>query len=225
MSTSFKTSMFGGFDRSDVIAYIEKTGREHEERVAALEAENETLRKENQTLENTQRVTQAQLLKMRDNEETCRRLRRQLADAEARNQELEQRCAQLKVQADEYESLKDHVAQIEISAHRRTEQFREEAVTKLRQLAARQREWCRTAQADYEQMNCQLLERLQQAEQTLRQPDMSTQRFPGFIWFYFFQMYIGIFNCSKLNDHFGCRLFTNAWNSRNIICRISHQSL
>ena len=53
MSTSFKTSMFGGFDRSDVIAYIEKTGREHEERVAALEAENETLRKENQTLENT----------------------------------------------------------------------------------------------------------------------------------------------------------------------------
>ena len=59
MSTSFKTSMFGGFDRSDVIAYIEKTGREHEERVAALEAENETLRKENQTLENTQRVTQA----------------------------------------------------------------------------------------------------------------------------------------------------------------------
>ena len=176
MSTSFKTSMFGGFDRSDVIAYIERTGREHEERVAALEAENETLRKENQTLENTQRVTQAQLLKMQDNEETCRRLRRQLADAEARNQELEQRCAQLKVQAAEYESLKDHVAQIEISAHRRTEQFREEAVTRLRQLAARQREWCRTAQADYEQMNCQLLERLQQAEQTLRQPDMSSFR-------------------------------------------------
>ena len=156
MSTSFKTSMFGGFDRSDVIAYIERTGREYEERVAALETENETLRKENQTLENTQRVTQAQLLKMQDNEETCRRLRRQLADA--------------------YESLKDHVAQIEISAHRRTEQFREEAVTRLRQLAARQREWCRTAQADYEQMNCQLLERLQQAEQTLRQPDMSSFR-------------------------------------------------
>ena len=41
MSTSFKTSMFGGFDRSDVIAYIERTGREYEERVAALEAENE----------------------------------------------------------------------------------------------------------------------------------------------------------------------------------------
>lgn len=34
MSTSFKTSMFGGFDRSDVIAYIERTGREYEERVA-----------------------------------------------------------------------------------------------------------------------------------------------------------------------------------------------
>lgn len=31
MSTSFKTSMFGGFDRSDVIAYIERTGREYED--------------------------------------------------------------------------------------------------------------------------------------------------------------------------------------------------
>ena len=49
-------------------------------------------------------------------------------------------------------------------------------MTRLRQLAARQREWCRTAQADYEQMNCQLLERLQQAEQTLRQPEMSSFR-------------------------------------------------
>ena len=31
MSTSFKTSMFGGFDRSDVIAYIERTGRDYED--------------------------------------------------------------------------------------------------------------------------------------------------------------------------------------------------
>ena len=164
MSTSFKTSMFGGFDRSDVIAYIEKTGREHEERVAALEAENETLRKENQTLENTQRVTQAQLLKMQDNEETCRRLRRQLADAEARNQELEQRCAQLKVQADEYESLKDHVAQIEISAHRRTEEFRGKAIAELMELVDGQRRWCTQQEAAYRQMNEGILAELRKAQ-------------------------------------------------------------
>ena len=107
MSTSFKTSMSGGFDRSDVIAYIESTGRGARGACGGAGGGERDLRKENQTLENTSAVTHAQL-KMRDNEETCRRLRRQLADAEARNQELEQRCAQLKVQADEYESLKDH---------------------------------------------------------------------------------------------------------------------
>ena len=173
MSTSFKTSMFGGFDRSDVIAYIERTGREHEERVAALEAENETLRKENQTLENTQRVTQAQLLNLQDNEETCRRLRRQLADAEARNQELEQRCAQLKVQADEYESLKDHVAQIEISAHRRTEEFRAQTIQRIHELVAQQRAWCSENSVRYEDLLQSFGEKLQAARDVLRETDLS----------------------------------------------------
>ena len=113
-------------------------------------------------------------------------LEQQLADTEILRAEAERLRTEeetlrrenetLRGPAAQYQSLKDHIADIEISAHRRTEQFREEAVTRLRQLAARQREWCRTAQADYEQMNCQLLERLQQAEQTLRQPDMSSFR-------------------------------------------------
>lgn len=173
MSTSFKTSMLGGFDRSDVIAYIEKTGREHEERVAALEAENETLREKNQTLENTQRVTQEQLLNMQDNEETCRRLRRQLADAEARNQELEQRCAQLKVQADEYESLKDHVAQIEISAHRRTEEFRARAMERLGQCIVQQRLWCSQRRSTYLTMNAALSQQLRAAQEEVDNADFT----------------------------------------------------
>ena len=108
--------------------------------------------------------------------DTCLQLQTQLRELQEQAQKLQKETEYLRAQAAEYQSLKDHIADIEISAHRRTEQFREEAVTKLRQLAARQREWCRTAQADYEQMNCQLLERLQQAEQTLRQPDMSSFR-------------------------------------------------
>ena len=39
------------FDRSDVIAYIERTGREYEERVAALEAETAATQKAAHTKE------------------------------------------------------------------------------------------------------------------------------------------------------------------------------
>ena len=176
MDASFKTCMFGGFDRQDVVTFIEKTAEEHRTALEVLQAENDTLRRERDdaVAENdTLRLLAEEDARLRDDnthlEQQVQALQQQLAAVQAENDAL-------RGPAGEYQSLKEHIADIEISAHRRTEQFREEAVTRLRQLAARQREWCRTAQADYEQMNCQLLERLQQAEQTLRQPDMSSFR-------------------------------------------------
>ena len=37
MNANFKTRVFGGFDREDVISFIEKTSLEHQKRVSALE--------------------------------------------------------------------------------------------------------------------------------------------------------------------------------------------
>ena len=176
METSFKTCLFGGFDREDVISFIEKTAAETQERLDALTTEREELlaKKRSAEAENAALRVQLNELTERLDDETALRCRVQSMEEELTA--LRRENETLREPAAQYQSLRDHIAEIEISAHRRTEQFREEAVTRLRQLAARQREWCRTAQADYEQMNCQLLERLQQAEQTLRQPDMSSFR-------------------------------------------------
>ena len=35
MNANFKTRVFGGFDREDVISFIEKTSLEHQKRVSA----------------------------------------------------------------------------------------------------------------------------------------------------------------------------------------------
>ena len=176
MDASFKTCMFGGFDRQDVVAFIEKTAEEHRVETETLRAENDQLRRERDAAvaenEALRCLTEEDARLQEDNN----RLQRRVEELQAKLAEVQAENDALRGPAGEYQSLKEHIADIEISAHRRTEQFREEAVTRLRQLAARQREWCRTAQADYEQMNCQLLERLQQAEQTLRQPDMSSFR-------------------------------------------------
>ena len=48
MSTNFKTCVFGGFDREDVISYIEKSAKESQERIEALESENAKLKEENE---------------------------------------------------------------------------------------------------------------------------------------------------------------------------------
>ena len=46
MDASFKTCMFGGFDRQDVVTFIEKTAEEHRTALETLQAENDTLRRE-----------------------------------------------------------------------------------------------------------------------------------------------------------------------------------
>ena len=46
MDASFKTCMFGGFDRQDVVAFIEKTAEEHRTALETLQTENDTLRRE-----------------------------------------------------------------------------------------------------------------------------------------------------------------------------------
>ena len=46
MDASFKTRLFGGFDREDVVTYIEKTAAENQTQLETLRAEVETLRKQ-----------------------------------------------------------------------------------------------------------------------------------------------------------------------------------
>ena len=176
METSFKTCVFGGFDREDVISYIRKTAEESQKKLEALMEETEHLRVRCETAESELSALRARSAELEQQLADTEILRAEAERLRTEEETLRRENETLRGPAAQYQSLKDHIADIEISAHRRTEQFREEAVTRLRQLAARQREWCRTAQADYEQMNCQLLERLQQAEQTLRQPDMSSFR-------------------------------------------------
>ena len=141
MNTNFKTALFGGFDREDVVSYIQQTSRENQQRVSALEEENHGLQERNRAME-------AEL----------NTLRRAVLENSA---------------AAEYQSLKDHIADIEISAHRRTEEFRAKAIEQLRQLTRQQETWCAQSRAKYAELNRQFCQKLALAQQTLAEPDLS----------------------------------------------------
>ena len=47
MENTFKSSVFGGFNRDDVIRYIEKTSLESKQQIEALEQESDGLCREN----------------------------------------------------------------------------------------------------------------------------------------------------------------------------------
>lgn len=173
MEASFKTCLFGGFDREDVVAFIEKAAEENRAAVEALQTENESLRQakdeavaENQALRH---LTEEDARLQEENGRLTRRveeLQRQVAALQAENDAL-------RGPAGEYRSLKEHIADIEISAHRRTEEFRAKAMARLAQCISQQRMWCSQRRSTYLTMNATLSEQLQAAQEAVENADFT----------------------------------------------------
>ena len=180
MSANFKTCVFGGFDREDVISYIEKSAKESQERIEALESENAKLKEDNERIESALRTLHTQTKQHQREEMEQEALQKQLMDAQdrvaeltAHNEALRQENEALHAAADEYARLKEHIADIEITAHRRTEEFRKEAFAKLHQCINAQRAWCQTQRSRYANMNETLLQDVRRAEDILANNDLS----------------------------------------------------
>lgn len=194
MSANFKTHMFGGFDRQDVIRYIEKTAKDSQERIKALEQENEALRTEKEQLEAAVQTLRAekeqaeaavqalrtQTEQIRHEEEDRTSAQQQYEDVRARvaaltkeNAALTTRNESLRQMTEEYRRLKERIADIEISAHRRTEEFRAEAIGRLHEIIEEQRTWCQERRGQFVYMNERLLSDLRRAESVLEGGDIS----------------------------------------------------
>ena len=128
MNTNFKTALFGGFDREDVISYIQQTSRESQQRISALEEDHRSLQERNRAMEAELSTLRQSVLENSAAADTCLQLQDQFRQLQEQAQKLRQETEDLRAQAAEYQSLKDHIADIEISAHRRTEEFRAKAI-------------------------------------------------------------------------------------------------
>ena len=180
MSANFKTCMFGGFDREDVVSYIEKTAKETQEKLDALESENTRLKADNERIEQALRTLHAQAKQMKQDEQDQETLQQRLDEAQARAAELAVRCEalvaeneNLRASAKECVHLKEHIADIEINAHRRTEEFQAEAIEKLRAIIGQQRTWCQKQRGEYAFMSETILQDIRRAEDVLENADYS----------------------------------------------------
>ena len=173
MSENFKKCMFGGFDPEDVIAYIDRTAKENKARIATLTEQNEALTKSNQEMQVELTMLSQQLVDQENENRTAEKWQQEWQAAQEKLQQLEEEAAMLRTQAQEYRSLKDHIADIEISAHRRTEEFRRAAIAQMQEIVNKQRGWCEEMKTKYLAVTEQFSQKLQQAQQVLAEPDVS----------------------------------------------------
>lgn len=173
MGASFKTRLFGGFDREDVISYIEKTAQEHREALESLRAELDALRQERDALATRQEMLQNEARRNSAAAEKFEELRLKADELSHRAEALVEENEALRADAEEYRKMKDHIAEIEISAHRRTEEFRAQAIAQLHELTKAQRDWFQSQQEQLFAIHRQVQEQIEGARRSLGEVDLS----------------------------------------------------
>ncbi len=180
MSVNFRTRMFGGFDREDVVAYIEKITKENQAQMEELTRAGDDLRRQNGELGQQLAILRKQAESCQDSRREIETLTAQVQCLEAENRQLQEslhqtqeHCDELQVQADEYAKIRDHIAEIEINAHRRTEEFRAQAIQRLHETVSRQRSWCGENSTSYKELLSRFIEKLQSARDILQETDLS----------------------------------------------------
>lgn len=141
----FRTVMFGGFHKQDVLNFITQTSQQHQERDAGLVQSAQQSREELDCLAEKYEAAEAarqknaadcermsEVLAQRTNEleEAMRELnalKEEHEKAAARLAEVEQALPYLQESAQAYAELKDHTATIEMEAHRKAQQIVDQA--------------------------------------------------------------------------------------------------
>ena len=125
---SFKSVAFGGFDKQDVVRYLEQSSEKAAAAQRELEAENEMLRK--------QAADQLEELdRLRDKLETEAAVRADLEPLRALEQEAARLTAErdaLKPDAEAYARFRERLGAIECEARKRADDLEEEAAAQTR---------------------------------------------------------------------------------------------
>ncbi len=159
----FRGAVFGGFQKQDVLSYIETTARAHGSKVEALQKELAELAGAKAELDTAQAGLTARA-KAADEAlaETSASLERstaelvqknaRLADLERENAALKARLAELEPAAAAYQAVKDRTAGIELDAHFRAQAAERAAQERVQAAQADLEQWMRKVQEGYDRL-------------------------------------------------------------------------
>lgn len=172
----FKSVAFGGFDKQDVVSYIERTAREASEAQEKLQQENDGLRREVQALGEEAAALRS---KLEAQEAENARLREELARETALRQELEalrpeterlrEQVESMREDAESYARFRGQIGAIECEARQRAAGLEDEAGARMRHLAEAFQSQYRTLMSTFETTAAHVNSELRKIEVNLTQ--------------------------------------------------------
>lgn len=163
MDNQFRSAAFGGFNRQDVMDYLERAAKEHEQQMEELRAQLERAQQETAQLRDqlAQAQTQAQQARAElEQNNTDHRNAQEQSELLVQTQEeltrLRSQIARLEPDAVAYAAIKERTAGIELEAHRRAQTIVDEAQTQVEQLRREQSQWLERVERDYYDLRAQV---------------------------------------------------------------------
>lgn len=141
-NNTFKSVAFGGFDKQDVIAYIQRAAQEAAAAQDALRKENDDLRAENESLSSQLATLRYQLETLRSEHEQLKgeaalddALRQELEVLRPQAERLAREVESLRPDAEAYTRFQGQIGAIECEARKRAADLEDETNSRLRQTA------------------------------------------------------------------------------------------
>lgn len=162
-SFQFRTAAFGGFQKQDVMTYLERSAREHAQKLAGLQKELAEERVAKVGVEERTTVLTECVASL---EEENRRLASQLSDKADQLRRVEEERDELRALADQlqeqlnkiapaaaaYEAVKDRTASIELEAHGRAQAIEREGRVKAEKFQQQVKEWFARTREAYDRL-------------------------------------------------------------------------
>ena len=159
MDHPFRSAAFGGFNRQDVLDYLEKTAAENARKQQELqrrleEAEEDRRKLASQESDQEERVT----ILNRDRESLSQQLEQVKAVLEASRERdsLRRRVAELEPGAAAYTAVKERAAGVELEAHCRAQNVLNEADRQARELRRGMEQWLGRVQVEYDALRSEV---------------------------------------------------------------------
>jgi chromosome segregation ATPase len=174
-----KSVTFGGFDKQDVIRYIEQAANDAATAQKSLQAENDALRQktaaQDQELSDLRGQTESLTAQLEDMKAQCDQLKAELADASARQEELEalkplkEEVARLRPDAEAYAQFRERLGAIECDGRKRADDLEISTAAQLQKTVELFREQYQTLMATFEAAASHATSELRKVEVNLTQ--------------------------------------------------------
>lgn len=175
-NNTFKSVTFGGFDKQDVIRYIEQAAREASEAQEALTKENESLRNQVEELTAQLRGTVSQVealesegKELRTQLEAERAARQALEPVKPEMERLRGEVEKLRPDAEAYAQFRERIGAIECEARKRAADLEDATIHRLEGMIAAFREQYKTLAASFDTTAAHVTGELRKVEVNLAQ--------------------------------------------------------